>query len=188
MASHPHFLWTDLFKKKSAQKSIASIIKDNILFRTLNTRELTYLSTLVYERIYQPDETIFQQNDRGLGVYLITKGRVAIQTRNSYGEVLVTYLTEGSFFGEIALVDPDNIRTASASATERTVIVGFFKPDLVEILERKPSMGVKILFQLSTVLGRRLLETTERITELSRPDSGPTSGPKSGKTPHEKIA
>ena len=51
-------------------------------------------------------------------------------------------------------------------ATERSVLVGFFKPDLEDILERNPAMGVKILFQLSTVLGRRLLETTERITQL----------------------
>jgi len=65
-------------------------------------------------------------------------------------------------------VDPDNIRTAAAVAVERTVVVGFFKPDLMELLERKPEMGVKILFQLSTVLGRRLLETTEKITALSR--------------------
>jgi hypothetical protein len=32
-------------------------------------------------------------------------------------------------------------------------------------------MGVKILYQLSTVLGRRLLETTEKITTMrARPN------------------
>ena len=46
------------------------------------------------------------------------------------------------------------------------MLIGFFKPDLEDILERNPAMGVKILFQLSSVLGRRLLETTERITLL----------------------
>ena len=48
------------------------------------------------------------------------------------------------------------------------MLIGFFKPDLMEILERKPAMGVKILFQLATVLGERLLQTTDRITLLSR--------------------
>ncbi len=38
----------------------------------------------------------------------------------------------------------------------------------MDILERKPAMGVKILLQLSTVLGRRLLETTEKISSLTR--------------------
>lgn len=167
--THPHFLWRDLFKKGKEEKaSLIDVLKGNILFRTLSRRELRYLSTRVYERVYQPEEPIFHQNDRGLGMYVIAKGRVAIKTQGTGGEFLVTTLGEGSFFGELALIDPDTIRTASVLATERTVLVGFFKPDLMEILERKPSMGVKILFQLSTVLGRRLLETTEKITVLKQ--------------------
>jgi len=169
MRTHPHFLWTDLFRRRKAeQTSLIDALKENVLFRTLTGRELKYLTTLVYERIYQPDEPVFHQNDRGLGMYLIAKGRVAIKTQSAQSEALITVLSEGSFFGELALVDPDNIRTASAISMERTVLIGFFKPDLMEILERKPAMGVKILFQLSTVLGHRLLETTEKITLLTR--------------------
>jgi CRP/FNR family cyclic AMP-dependent transcriptional regulator len=174
MGAHSHFLWTDLFRRdNAAQRNLTNILKDNVLFRTLTLRELKYLANLVYERVYQPNEPIFQQNDRGLGMYLIAKGRVAIKSPTPDGEVLVTTLTEGSFFGEIALVDPDNLRSASAVAAERCIIIGFFKPDLMEILERKPEMGVKILFQLSTVLGKRLLETTERIALTNR---GPLHG------------
>jgi CRP/FNR family transcriptional regulator, cyclic AMP receptor protein len=184
MGTHPHFLWADLFRRgKSTQRKVAQILKENILFCTLIPRELSYLSSLVYERVYQPDEPIFQQNDRGIGVYVITKGRVAIQSHTPQAEVLVTILHEGSFFGEIALVDPDNVRTASAIALERSIIIGFFKPDLSEILERKPAMGVKILFQLATVLGHRLIETTEKITQMTRnlqennPDENPHGTP-----------
>lgn len=169
MTRHPHFLWTDLFKReKSSQRSIAKILQENVLFCTLTTRELSYLSSLVYERVYQPGEPVFQQYDRGLGMYVIIKGRIAIKTESPQGETLITTLSEGSFFGEIALVDPNNVRTASAVSVERSILVGFFKPDLMEIIERKPTIGVKILYQLSTVLGRRLNETTEKITQLNR--------------------
>jgi CRP/FNR family cyclic AMP-dependent transcriptional regulator len=180
MGNHPHFLWTDLFRReKMSQKPIASALKENILFSTLTPRELSYLSSLVYERVYQMDEPVFRQNERGLGMYVILKGRIAIRTQNPLGENLVTTLSEGSFFGEIALVDSHNIRTASAVAIERTIIVGFFKPDLMEILDTKPSMGVKILYQLSTILCRRLVETTERITQLKRnpKEAGPNENP-----------
>jgi CRP/FNR family cyclic AMP-dependent transcriptional regulator len=172
MRAHPHFLWVDLFRSKKEDKSsLIEVLRENVLFTTLNDRELQYLSTMVYERVYQPDEPIFQQNDRGLGMYVIAKGRIAIRTATSRGdgsETLVTTLGEGSFFGELALVDPDNLRTATAVPTEPSVLIGFFKPDLLEIIERKPEMGAKILLQLSTVLGRRLLETTEKITVLNR--------------------
>ena len=175
MASHPHFIWKDLFRPGNKEKrSILDALRENILFRTLNRRELNYLSNFVYERVYQTDEPVFQQNDRGIGMYIISKGRIAIKTTSPQGEMLVTVLKEGSFFGEIALVDHDNFRTASAVPLEKTVLVGFFKPDLMEILERKPDMGVKILFQLSMIIGRRLLETTERITMMKRAEPAPT--------------
>lgn len=168
MYSHPHFLWKDLFRRGKGNQTIIETLRENVLFRTLTGRELRYLSNMVYERSFQPNEPIFREDDRGIGMYVISKGRVAIKTQTPQGEVHVTTLSEGSFFGELALVDPSNIRTASAVAIERTLVIGFFKPDLMEILERRPAMGVKILFQLSTVLGRRLLETTEKITLLTR--------------------
>jgi len=151
------------------------ILKENILFKNLTHRELTYLSGLVHERVYQPEESIFQQHDRGLGVYLVAEGRVAIKSQSSRREVLVTVLSAGSFFGEIALIEEDSHRTASALAIEKTVLIGFFKPDLIEIIERKPAMGVKILFQLSLVLGQRLIETTEKITRI-KADQAPGPG------------
>jgi CRP/FNR family cyclic AMP-dependent transcriptional regulator len=150
MATHPHFVWANLFRKnKSNEKNMSKVLKENILFSTLTPRELNYLATLVYERVYQPEEPVFQQNDRGLGMYLISQGRVAIKTQTGKTEVWVTSLTEGSFFGEMALVDPENIRTATAIAVERTVMIGFFISDLTEILDRKPAMGAKIMFQSS---------------------------------------
>lgn len=166
---HPHFLWTDIFRKnKTEQNRLIRALKENVLFSTLNSSELNYLSTIVYERVYQPGEPIFEQNDRGFGMYLIVKGRVSIRSQTGEDDIQVTTLRHGEFFGELSLVDPLNIRSASAIAIERTELIGFFKPDLMEILERKPSMGVKILMQLSTVITARLLKTTEKMTLISQ--------------------
>lgn len=149
------------------------VLKENILFSTLTPRELTYLTELVYERVYQPNEPIFQQDDRGLGMYIISRGKIAIQSQSLHDQVLVTVLGDGSFFGEMALIDRENSRTASAVALERSVLIGFFISDLSEILERKPVMGVKILFQLSSVLAKRLQETTKKITQLTGANQTP---------------
>ncbi len=147
---------------------MAEILKENILFQTLDRRELKYLAGLVYERTYQPDEPIFHQNERGFGMYVIAKGGVSIKSMSGPEELLVTQLGPGSFFGEMALIDPNNLRSASAYASERTVLVGFFKPDLLDIIERKPDMGSKILFQLATVISERLMKTTEKMTLINQ--------------------
>jgi CRP-like cAMP-binding protein len=166
MSSHPHFLWADLFKQDKPEKSlIPSVLRETILFKTLSEREQKFLSTMVYERVYDPGEPIFRQGDRGFGLYVIAKGMVAIRTQGEGSEqILVTKLSRGSFFGELSLLDMENLRSASAVALEKTVLVGFFKPDLKEIMDRKPAMGVKILQQLALVLGTRLIETTNRLT------------------------
>ncbi len=144
------------------------LLKENALFHTLNAKELKLLSKMVYERVYQPDEVIFHQNERGFGMYIIAKGRVDIKTEGHEEAIQVTCLGAGSFFGELSLIEPDNIRSATARARERTILIGFFKPDLMGILERQPAIGVKILFQLAAILGQRLMSTTERISQLSQ--------------------
>ena len=53
-----------------------------------------------------------------------------------------------------------------AIAGEDTSLIGFFKPDLLDILERRPAVGVKIALRLGEVIGRRLKETTDRVSKL----------------------
>jgi CRP/FNR family cyclic AMP-dependent transcriptional regulator len=169
MKLHPHFLYKDLFRRFRRQaQPIVDVLRQNVLFSTLTKKELRYLAGLVYERVYQPDEPIFKQNERGFGMYVIARGSVAIKSQQGAEDLFVTELSVGSFFGELALIDPNNLRTASAFALERTVLIGFFKPDLMDILERKPEMGSKILFQLAMVLGERLMKTTEKMTLLNQ--------------------
>lgn len=165
MKPSPHFLFTDLFSRYK-RSPLDEILSQNILFSTLSRRELRSLRGRVYERTYQPNEPVFEQGDRGFGMYIIAKGRVAIQTHAVEGELQVTTLGPGSFFGELALIDPENLRSARAIAQEPSVLIGFFKADLLDLLERQPDTGVKVLFQLATVLGQRLLESTEKINLL----------------------
>ena len=58
------------------------------------------------------------------------------------------------------------MRSASAKSAEDSVLLGFFKRDLIELLERNPATGVKVVFRLAEVLGQRLKDTTDKITKL----------------------
>jgi CRP-like cAMP-binding protein len=163
------YLWTDFFSKKDETKiTILSTLKANKLFRTLTKSELNYVANVVHMRQYEPGELIFAQYEKGLGMYMIAKGAVEIRYRapdadKNEVEAVVAELGEGSFFGELALIDDYDRRSASAYAKGPATLVGFFKPDLLEILNRKPELGVKILLELSRVLGKRLTETIEQI-------------------------
>lgn len=80
----------------------------------------------------------------------------------------VTRLKHGDFFGEIALIEENGRRTANAIAHNEVTVLGFFKPDLAELVDRNPVTGIKVYKKLSQVLGRRLRETSNKITHLKK--------------------
>jgi len=119
-------------------------------------------------------------------MYIIAKGSVNIVADRATGEnpedrqLVVTRLVTGDFFGELSLVEDNGLRSASCMAHEDSILIGFFKPDLMEIVNRSPSTGVKITLRLGEVLGHRLKETTEKISQLRRQQKGPKSYGTSG--------
>ncbi len=165
-------LWLDFFSKKNeADLTVMSMLRSNQLFSKLTRKELALVSKLVHMRNYEAGEAVFTQDEKGLGMYIIAKGTIDIRMRahdNPAEEVTVATLEPGSFFGELALTEQGSKRSASAYAHDKTVLVGFFRPDLMEIMERKPETGVKILLQLCKVLGKRLSETSDALTRISR--------------------
>lgn len=169
-----NFQWDNLFRSSAREQKLISKLRENMLFKDLSTRELRLVENIVNIRTYRPGEIVFRQGDAGVGMYIISKGMVNIYTEavdaatTEVSTSQVTSLREGDFFGDLALVDPGNRRSASAVAGEETTLIGFFKPDLIEIADRNPTAGVKILLRLGEVLGVRLRETTLKISELKK--------------------
>ncbi len=169
-----NYLWDNLFREKDKNKNLRQRIKENILFQDLNFQELKLVENIVNVRHYRPGEPIFKQGEVGVGMYIILSGVINIYVEELQAQTgapyttHVTQLKSGDFFGELALVEIEGRRSASATAHEESVLIGFYRPDLMEIVERSPSAGVKILMRLGEVLGSRLRQTTARITELKR--------------------
>ncbi|MGE3974016.1 MAG: Crp/Fnr family transcriptional regulator [Bdellovibrionales bacterium] len=168
-------LWENVFKKAEQERNITRILSENILFRDLTPKELKFVEQIVHERQYRKGEFVFQQGEVGVGMYIIAKGAIDISLFDNHPiasenakHIFVTRLESGDFFGELSLVEDNGRRSASAIAAEDTILIGFFKPDLMEILERSPTSGIKIVFRLSEVLGRRLKETTDKISQLRK--------------------
>jgi CRP/FNR family transcriptional regulator, cyclic AMP receptor protein len=167
-----NYLWDNIFRRPRKEDDIHSALRKNILFQDLSDRELRFVEGIVHIRRYHTGEPIFRQGEIGVGMYLIVKGRVEIfvadkaHALDENREIFITQLSSEDFFGEIALVEDNGRRTASAVARDETTVIGFFKPDLMDVLSRNPTSGIKILFRLAEVLGRRLKETTEKVSDL----------------------
>lgn len=169
-----NFVWDNIFKDQDKHENLRQKLRQNILFQDLNFNEIKLVEKIVNVRHYRPGEPIFKQGEVGVGMYIIVSGVVNIyveELQATTGAAYTTHVTQlkaGDFFGELALVEHEGRRSASATAHEESVLIGFYKPDLNEIVERNSTAGVKILLRLGEVLGARLRQTTARITELKK--------------------
>ncbi len=167
-----NYLWDNIFRRPRKENDLRSVLKENILFKDLSDRELSFVENIVHFRRYHASEQVFRQGEVGVGMYIIVTGRIDISVTDhtiqneAEREIFITQLLERDFFGELSLVEDNGPRTATATAREESRLIGFFKPDLMEILARSPSTGVKIVLRLAEVLGRRLKDTTEKVSEL----------------------
>lgn len=156
--------WDNIFKKDRRVWTIQEALKKNIVFKDLAPREINQIQAITHVRSYHPGEPIFKQGEVGVGMYIISKGSVEIM----YDDNRITTLKEDDFFGELALVEERGIRTATAIAKDDTQLIGFFKPDLIQIMNQTPEIGVKILFRVAQVIGTRLHETTALVKTQQR--------------------
>ncbi len=135
------------------------------IFENLEAKELLEIEKLVHLRAYKPDEYVFRKNAPGEGLYIILQGKIDILVESENGEEnLMASLKEGDFFGDLSLLDREP-RSASAISRDHSELLGFFRPDLTDILKRKPDLGAKILFNVARIIGERLRKTNELLEE-----------------------
>ncbi len=161
-------LWYNFFRKKSEEdSSLESLLSRVPIFSRLTVRELRRLAGIVHRREYAANEFIFSQGDPGLGMYVVEDGQVEITIAEPDGQSkTLIVLKPGDFFGELSLLD-ESPRSASAVAKVYSRIIGFFRPDLIDLLNRSPKSGTKILFKLGEVIGTRLRITNEQLGKAS---------------------
>ncbi len=156
--------WSNIFKKESKEHyNIFKVLKNVPLFQDLSKHQLKAIERILHHREYKADEIIIKENEIGLGMYIVESGVVYI-TGGKEGKLL-TVLGKGDFFGEIALL-LEVPRTANAIAHKPTKVLGFFKPELADLINKDPKTGNKILFRLAGMTAERLRHGTIENREL----------------------
>ncbi len=155
-------LWANIFRPKPVAGT-KELLRNVPMFAGLDRRELAELEKILYRRQYRTDEVIFRQADPGVGMYVIEYGTVVI-LHEPTGRRMAE-LQGGESFGEIALLN-ETPRSARATATSPTVLYGLFQPELFDLVQRAPRLGVKLLLPLAQNLGARLVHADDELQRL----------------------
>ena len=156
-------LYENFFKLDYNDNPILKVLSKIPVFENLSPKELKEVTRLTHERDYKKDEPIFKKMAPAEGMYVIIDGKIEIKDPDN-GIIFAT-LQSGDFFGEMALLDNEP-RSATAIAIEPSKLVGFFKTDLLTLMNRDPKSGNKIMLDLSRVLGERLRQTNAELAKL----------------------
>ncbi|MBI4023613.1 MAG: cyclic nucleotide-binding domain-containing protein [Verrucomicrobia bacterium] len=137
------------------QQEIVSLLRRTTIFADLTASELIELLHLLHERTFVAGETVFTEGEPGLGLYVVLKGEIEIGSVDKDGKGRVARLGHGEVFGEVSFLDGSG-RSATATATIKTDLIGFYRTELFDLLERKPALASKILLALARQMGMRM--------------------------------
>ena len=130
-------------------------IRQIVLFATLLPKELRVIDGLLYERVYQKDEIVFDEGEEGQALYVVLSGRVLICRPADPVALVLAENPAGSLFGELALLG-GTPRTAQARAAEDCVLAALSRSDFENLMETHAGIASKIAMQLARDLGRKL--------------------------------
>ena len=150
-------LWGNPFKKTSPDlESDIDFLSTVPIFDTLSRRQKSKIFTIIHIRTYKDGEVVFRQYDPGVGLYIIRDGQVDVynETVNMICKKIAT-LNKGDFFGDISLLN-ESPRSGTVVASQKTVLYGLFKPDLLNLMDSDPKLGQRLVYRLAQIVAERL--------------------------------
>lgn len=117
-----------------------------------------------HRRRYPAKSTIIYAGDKSDSLYYIVKGSVTVLIEDDEGrEMIVAYLNDGDFFGEMGLFDEHDSRSAWVRAKSECEVAEISYAKFQELSETYPAF----LFALSIQMARRLRATTRKVGDLA---------------------
>lgn len=135
-------------------KEIAEFLKTQSIFQVLDKNILEGLSPLFTEIECGPGRIIFKEGDQADALYVIKSGSVAVLQSKPQARV-ITYLTAGECFGEMAIVQ-DAPRNATIRVPEEAVVLRLPLVAFKELTRRFPA----VTSEITDVISRRSVGNT----------------------------
>lgn len=163
------YLWLANPLSGSRKDSIPKFLRNVELLKNFSDNELRVFSKYLHNRKFSEGEVVFRSGEIGLGFYFIFSGSVELSYEDLESEISdekFLTLEEFDYFGEFALLQESNHRTATAIAKNKCELVGIFKPDLDNLIVRHPVIAAKLIHSISIALTDRLYFLTCEASKM----------------------
>jgi CRP/FNR family transcriptional regulator, cyclic AMP receptor protein len=145
------------------------------LFQDLEENEIHQVLNRTRPRGFPAGKVIIQEGDPGDSLFIMQAGEVEITKQLTLvldedtpkERVFIRLNAEhGVYFGEMALLENET-RSATVTALTDCSLLELQQEDFLDLIERNPAMGVKLLLRLAQVLSRHLRKTNQDVVKLT---------------------
>ena len=134
------------------------------LFRRLTPEELEQLAQEVDQVKFDPDEIIFNEQDKGDALYVVEDGSVRIWVLDEDVEpVTLKELGAGEFFGELAVLDRGP-RSTNATAIGETTLHRLSSDDFQAFLMKHPDVAIDVICEIGARMRQTNMLVSQRAT------------------------
>jgi len=133
---------------------IVELLASTPLLSAESKKDLGKLAKDVHDRTFAPGTALTDQGAYGSVFTLIADGQATV----TVGGVAVASLGPGEFFGEMALIDGSNVRSATVTADTEVRALMLTQPAFRSFAKSHP----KTLWALLELLVKRLREAQDR--------------------------
>ena len=147
----------DIREHSTDVNTIAALLSNFSIFKTLNEENLKDLVSMLRLRKHVPDDIIIRKGDPGKNLYIILSGQVDVLDQDG---ISITKLQNGEVFGEMSLISGDRVG-ATIKVLEPTTVLYIRGQDFLKVLNRFPSLQM----YFARLLSRRLAQSNIMISK-----------------------
>ena len=119
------------------------------------------MAHLFEQRLYRPDEIVFQKGAAGDEVFVVMRGQVEIRLDEKSHAVAT--MTEGKIFGELAFLD-GLPRIAWTVATQPSILLVVHRDAFNRLIAREPHLGMLVIRNIALDLSQKLRHASSALS------------------------
>lgn len=136
------------------------------IFSELTEDEFPVVRSMMKQKEYRKGETLFHQNDEGTKLYIVDRGRIAIEVQLPDGKKLeISEIQSGNFFGEMSIFE-NAPRSATCTTKESSILFSLHKSDFFQLMETHPRIAAKMMYRMLNITASRLKNTDNFLSDM----------------------
>ena len=144
-------------------------LKTILLLQDVTFPLLEKMLPLIQSREYKEREIVFMEGDRADYFYMLKRGKVLLEVEISSTVIMsLGSVKSGNCFGWSALTPTDAVHQSNALCTEPSEILVIPGNEFLQILDRDPEVGFKVMKNIFAVFKRRLERRTSQLINVIR--------------------